>query len=234
MELKDKILKALGLSEDVKLEFQTRLEDGTIIVSTADALEASVDVSVLTEDGTTIPLPVGTYKTEDGVGFTVEEEGVISEILDEEVEEEEAKEEEKYEDEEEEEVEMEEEIIEEVKEPTEIIERLPKKIKTTEELEFSKEELINAVTEVVTEMLGNMKTEVTELSSVVDEMRGYKETLEEETIELQKEVEKLSKKPAAVELNTNKFSTNTKTELTKAQYNNLSAKERFLYNLNNN
>jgi len=231
MELKDKILKALGLSEDVKLEFQTRLEDGTIIVSTADALEASVDVSVLTEDGTTIPLPVGTYKTEDGVGFTVEEEGVISEILDEE---EEAKEEEKYEDEEEEEVEMEEEIIEEVKEPTEIIERLPKKIKTTEELEFSKEELINAVTEVVTEMLGNMKTEVTELSSVVDEMRGYKETLEEETIELQKEVEKLSKVPAAVELNTNKFSTNNKTELSKAQYNNLSAKERFLYNLNNN
>ena len=230
MELKDKILKALGLSEDVKLEFQTRLEDGTIIVSTADALEASVDVSVLTEDGTTIPLPVGTYKTEDGVGFTVEEEGVISEILDEE----EAKEEEKYEDEEEEEVEMEEEIIEEVKEPTEIIERLPKKIKTTEELEFSKEELINAVTEVVTEMLGNMKTEVTELSSVVDEMRGYKETLEEETIELQKEVEKLSKVPAAVELNTNKFSTNNKTELSKAQYNNLSAKERFLYNLNNN
>ena len=234
MELKDKILKALGLSEEVKLEFQTRLEDGTIIVSTADALEASVDVSVLTEDGTTIPLPVGTYKTEDGVGFTVEEEGVISEILDEEVEEEEAKEEEKYEDEEEEEVEMEEEIIEEVKEPTEIIERLPKKIKTTEELEFSKEELINAVTEVVTEMLGNMKTEVTELSSVVDEMRGYKETLEEETIELQKEVEKLSKEPAAVELNTNKFSTNNKTELSKAQYNNLSAKERFLYNLNNN
>jgi len=234
MELKDKILKALGLSEDVKLEFQTRLEDGTIIVSTADALEASVDVSVLTEDGTTIPLPVGTYKTEDGVGFTVEEEGVICEILDEEVEEEEAKEEEKYEDEEEEEVEMEEEIIEEVKEPTEIIERLPKKIKTTEELEFSKEELINAVTEVVTEMLGNMKTEVTELSSVVDEMRGYKETLEEETIELQKEVEKLSKVPAAVELNTNKFSTNNKTELSKAQYNNLSAKERFLYNLNNN
>ncbi|QDP49377.1 MAG: hypothetical protein GOVbin2669_46 [Prokaryotic dsDNA virus sp.] len=234
MELKDKILKALGLSEEVKLEFQTRLEDGTIIVSTANALEASVDVSVLTEDGTTIPLPVGTYKTEDGVGFTVEEEGVISEILDEEVEEEEAEEEEKYEDEEEEEVEMEEEIIEEVKEPTEIIERLPKKIKTTEELEFSKEELINAVTEVVTEMLGNMKTEVTELSSVVDEMRGYKETLEEETIELQKEVEKLSKEPAAVELNTNKFSTNNKTELSKAQYNNLSAKERFLYNLNNN
>ena len=32
-------------------------------------LESGVDVSVLTEDGTTIPLPVGTYKTEDGVSF---------------------------------------------------------------------------------------------------------------------------------------------------------------------
>lgn len=237
MELKEQILKALGLSaeEDVKLEYQSKLEDGTIIVSSADGLEAGVDISVLTEDGTTIPLPVGEYKTEDGVSFKVEEEGKVSEILEEEEEtpeEEEARKEEDYKDEEE--VEMEE-IIEEVVEPSEVEEaRHPKKIKTTEEIEFSKEDLINAVTEVVSEMLGNMNTEITELSSQVDEMRGYKETLEEETIELQKEVEKLSKEPAAVELNTNKFSTNNKTELSKAQYNNLSAKERFLYNLNNN
>ena len=86
MELKEQILKALGLSaeEDVKLEYQSKLEDGTIIVSSADVLEAGVDISVLTEDGTTIPLPVGEYKTEDGVSFKVEEEGKVSEILEEE------------------------------------------------------------------------------------------------------------------------------------------------------
>jgi|TARA_R100000479_G_scaffold105535_1_gene52823 hypothetical protein len=236
MELKEQILKALGLSaeEDVKLEYQSKLEDGTIIVSSADGLEAGVDISVLTEDGTTIPLPVGEYKTEDGVSFKVEEEGKVSEILEEEEEtpeEEEARKEEDYKDEEE--VEMEE-IIEEVVEPSEVEEaRHPKKIKTTEEIEFSKEDLINAVTEVVSEMLGNMNTEITELSSQVDEMRGYKETLELETIELQKEVDKLSAKPAAEPISTNKFSKTNKIKSNKA-YKDMSVRERFMYNLNNN
>tara|TARA_Y100000401_G_scaffold1017_1_gene800 strand:+ start:2012 stop:2722 length:711 start_codon:yes stop_codon:yes gene_type:complete len=236
MELKEQILKALGLSaeEDVKLEYQSKLEDGTIIVSSADVLEAGVDISVLTEDGTTIPLPVGEYKTEDGVSFKVEEEGKVSEILEEEEEtpeEEEARKEEDYKDEEE--VEMEE-IIEEVVEPSEVEEaRHPKKIKTTEEIEFSKEDLINAVTEVVSEMLGNMNTEITELSSQVDEMKGYKETLELETIELQKEVDKLSAEPAAEPISTNKFSKTNKIKSNKA-YKDMSVKERFMYNLNNN
>ena len=226
MELKEQILKALGLSaeEDVKLEYQSKLEDGTIIVSSADVLEAGVDISVLTEDGTTIPLPVGEYKTEDGVSFKVEEEGKVSEILEEEEEtpeEEEARKEEDYKDEEE--VEMEE-IIEEVVEPSEVEEaRHPKKIKTTEEIEFSKENLINAVTEVVSEMLGNMNTEITELSSQVDEMKGYKETLELETIELQKEVDKLSAEPAAEPISTNKFSKTNKIKSNKA-YKDMSVK----------
>ena len=127
-----------------------------------------------------------------------------------------------------------EEIIEEVVEPSEVEEaRHPKKIKTTEEIEFSKEDLINAVTEVVSEMLGNMNTEITELSSQVDEMKGYKETLELETIELQKEVDKLSAEPAAEPISTNKFSKTNKIKSNKA-YKDMSVKERFMYNLNNN
>ena len=35
MDIKEQILKALGLSEEIKLEYQNKLEDGTIIVSTA-------------------------------------------------------------------------------------------------------------------------------------------------------------------------------------------------------
>ncbi len=55
MDLKKQILVALGLDEkEVQLGFQAKTEDGTIIVSTAEELEAGVDISVLTEDGTTI------------------------------------------------------------------------------------------------------------------------------------------------------------------------------------
>ena len=89
MDLKNQILVALGLNKgEVKLEWQSKLEDGTIVVSTAETLEAGVDISVLTEDGTTIPLPIGTYKTGDGVSFRVEEEGVVAEVMESETEEE--------------------------------------------------------------------------------------------------------------------------------------------------
>ena len=91
MDLKERILIALGLDkkeEEIKLAFQAKTEDGTIIVSTAEELESGVDVSVLTEDGTTIPLPAGTYKLDTGVSFRVEEEGIVSEVMESETEEE--------------------------------------------------------------------------------------------------------------------------------------------------
>ena len=71
MDLKNQILVALGLDkgEEVSLAWQAKSEDGTIFVSTAEELDAGVDISVLTEDGTTILLPVGTYKTDTGVTF---------------------------------------------------------------------------------------------------------------------------------------------------------------------
>ena len=100
MDIKEQILVALGLNkveEEIKLAWQSKGEDGTIYVSTAEELESGVDVSVLTEDGTTIPLPVGTYKTEDGVSFRVEEEGVVGEVIESETEEEVEAEEEKEE-----------------------------------------------------------------------------------------------------------------------------------------
>ena len=89
MDIKEQILVALGLNkeETVKLEWQAKSEDGTIFVSTAEELEAGVDISVLTEDGTTILLPVGTYKTDTGVSFRVEEEGIVAEVIESETEE---------------------------------------------------------------------------------------------------------------------------------------------------
>lgn len=94
MTLKEQIRLALGIDspEDTKLAYQDKLVDGTIITTEADALEAGVSVSVLTEDGTTIPLPIGKYETESGISFSVEEEGIIAEIYEEEETEEETEE----------------------------------------------------------------------------------------------------------------------------------------------
>ena len=51
MDIKEQILVALGLNkaeEEIKLAWQAKSEDGTIFVSTAEELEAGVDISVLT------------------------------------------------------------------------------------------------------------------------------------------------------------------------------------------
>ena len=81
MDLKEQILVSLGLNKSVKLAWQEKAEDGTIFVSESDELIAGVDISVLTEDGTTILLPVGTYRTESGIAFRVDEDGVVAEVL---------------------------------------------------------------------------------------------------------------------------------------------------------
>ncbi len=233
MELKTQILKALGLNKDeaTNLEFQAKLIDGTIIVSSADELAASVDVAILAEDGTTMPLPVGVYETEDGVGFSVEEEGVVAEIL--ETEEVETEKEEDYKDEEE--VEMNEEIVEEVVEPSEVNERLPKKIKTTEEVEFNKEEVIEEIGAVIKELLTEVRNDVSRLSSELEEMKGTNEALEVEKETLSAQLEELSKEPASEPVTTNKFSNkkNTK-ELSATDYRNMSRQEKYWYNINNN
>jgi hypothetical protein len=138
MDLKNQILVALGLDkgEEVSMAWQAKSEDGTIFVSTAEELEAGVDISVLTEDGTTILLPVGTYKTDTGVTFRVEEEGIVAEVM--ETETEEVVEEEEME-EVTEELEVEDDAFERLSEELAVEEErgtTPKSIKTTEVVEF--------------------------------------------------------------------------------------------------
>ena len=82
MDLKNRLRVALGLDAEVKMAVQEKLEDGTIIVSLLlMMLEAGADVSILVEDGTTILLAPGEYTLEDGRGFIVVEDGVISEMV---------------------------------------------------------------------------------------------------------------------------------------------------------
>ena len=169
MDIKEQIIKALGLSKALKLEWQAKSEDGTIFVSTAEELATGVDISVLTEDGTTIPLPIGTYKTAEGVTFRVEEEGVVAEVMETETEEvvtEEAMEEESpaekadwaksY---------------EELKDKVENLEDAIADIKAkiggdTEEVEMADEE---ATEEVVTEVVETVEEAVEEIAAAIDD-----------------------------------------------------------------
>ena len=89
MDIKTRIRVALGLEDQVALAYEGKLADGTIIVSEAEALAEGVAVNVLSEDGTQIPVPVGTFTMEDGTSFVVEEEGIIAAIGEAELEEDE-------------------------------------------------------------------------------------------------------------------------------------------------
>ena len=232
MDLKKQIKIALGLEteEEVKLGFQAKTEDGTIIVSESDTLEVGVDISVLTEDGTTIPLPVGLYVMEDGTKVKVEEEGKVAEIMEGEAEETE---------EEVEEVEASEE--EELKHKPnhkyeEIEERMTKLEKAVEELvkEYGKdkEEMSEETTEeeVVEEPRGDSPKTVTTKTTEVVEFSSD-EVIEELKSENEKLKKQLAESPADAPVNTNKFSAN-RPVLTTKQYKRLSKQERFLYNLN--
>ena len=220
MDLKKQILVALGLNDEqaeVNLEFQAKLEDGTIIVSTAKTLEAGSDISVLTEDGSTILLPEGEYKTEEGLAFSVVKEGVVAELYTDEVEKEtegapvEEEEEMAEDDGKEADVEdwagMEKRIQnledavadlkrdkdggdDEVEEMDSDTSSSPKKIKTTEEVEF-------------------------EYQAKIDE--------------LNKKVIELSKEPADSPVDTNKFSTD-KNDST-PDFRKMTKRERILYNI---
>lgn len=213
MDLKQQILVALGLDkqEEVSLEFQAKLEDGTIIVSTAESLEAGVDVSVLTEDGTTMLLPVGEYRLEDGMGIRVEEEGVVAEIMEteEEVVEEEATEETEKE-------EMNEEITEEVEE--------------TEAVEFDSVAFMDEVKSVVTDLIGNVNTEIENLKTELAELKSANEELSSEKEKLSAQVVELSNEPAASPVDINKFSALGK-ELSSKDIAKMSKRERILYNI---
>jgi len=234
MDIKEQILVALGLNkaeEEVKLAWQAKGEDGTIYVSTAEELEAGVDISVLTEDGTTILLPVGTYKTDTGVSFRVEEEGIVAEVIESETEEEVTEEE------------MTEEVKEEMgvdrgEDDDEVAvddwEGMEKRIKNLEDAiadiksklgETDSEEMSEETVEETSDKPKSIKTtEVVEFSAE-DEIKKLKEENEKLKMEL-------SESPADAPLNTNAFSTEENWfNQTRKPQKNLSKRERILNNI---
>jgi hypothetical protein len=229
MDIKEQILVALGLNkeETVKLEWQAKSEDGTIFVSTAEELEAGVDISVLTEDGTTILLPVGTYKTDTGVSFRVEEEGIVAEVIESETEEVDTVEEEDL---------AEETVLAEEDESV------------AEETDWAKtfEEMKDRVAELEKAVFGDKaEEEVEEMSEETEEPSTNPKSIkttevvefsaEEELTKLKEENERLktelASQPASAPLDTNKFSSDRK-PMARKEYNKLSKREKFLHDLN--
>jgi len=219
MDLKNQILVALGLDkgEDVTMAYQAKSEDGTIFVSTAEELEAGVDISVLTEDGTTILLPVGTYKTDTGVSFRVEEEGIVAEVIESETEEEVVEEE------------MTEDlaVVEDWEGMEKRIQNLEDAVASLKKDKDGGDDEVEEMAEVTEEPSTNPKsiktTEVVEFSA------------EDELTKLKAENEKLktelAEAPASAPLDTNKFSSDKKTVLSKRDYGRLSSKDKFLHDL---
>tara|TARA_Y100001937_G_scaffold128811_1_gene208412 strand:+ start:5456 stop:6103 length:648 start_codon:yes stop_codon:yes gene_type:complete len=214
MDLKKQIRVALGLEEEIEtlnLAMQAKLVDGTIVVSEAEELEAGISIMILAEDGTTMPLPVGSYETEDGVSFTVEEEGIVAEVG-----------------------EKEEDELEEEEEDDEM--GYKDKEEMSENVEFDKEGLLNEIGAVIKELLAEVKSDLERLDAELKEMKGENTDLKEmteqlttENTELQSQVTELSKEPATKPVEVSKFND---TRIQRKPYNAMSSKERFFYNLN--
>lgn len=218
MDLKKQILVALGIDqEEVSLAWQSKLEDGTIVVSTAETLEAGVDASVLTEDGTTIPLPIGTYKTEDGVSFRIEEEGVVAEVLESETEEE-VEEVEAAEDD------GKEADVGDWKGLEKRIENLEIAVAHLKEDKEGGDDDVEEMTEEApsTNPKSIKTTEVKEFSA--------DEELEKLKAENEKLKTELAEQPAEAPINTNKFSSQRPTP-TKQDFRRMNKQEKFLYEL---
>jgi len=210
MDLKERIKVALGIDteeQEVKLAYEAKLADGTIVVSEADELAEGVVLNILSEDGEQTPMPEGTYSLEDGTEFSTDENGVVTEVS--------AKEEEVEQEEETEEVEMEEET-------------------STEDTML--EEVGNVVRELLENVTSELNTIKAELDELRGENLAKDENivdLQSENIELSKQVKDLGSEPSAEPVKAHKFASNTpKMELSRADYMKLSAQEKYLYNLN--
>jgi len=215
MDLKERIKVALGIDtkeQEVKLAYEAKLADGTIIVSEADELAEGVVLNILSEDGEQTPMPQGTYSLEDGTEFSTDENGVVTEVS--------AKEEE-------------EEVVEEDADDLE-------KDKDKEYMS-NNAELFAEVGNVVKELLEEVRKDITRITAELDELRGENLAkdenivdLQNENIELSKQVNELGSEPSAEPVKARKFAANTtpKVELSRADYEKLSAQEKYMYNLN--
>lgn len=77
------LAKTVLNTDKVELKFtDNKLSDGSIIRYDADVLATGVQVSIVVEDGSVLPLPVGSYSLEDGTTFdVVSEDGTVDNVV---------------------------------------------------------------------------------------------------------------------------------------------------------
>lgn len=226
MDLKTRIKVALGIEEEaneIKLAYQAKLVDGTIITSDADELAEGVVMNILSEDGQQTPLPAGTYELEDGTKFTTDEAGLVLEVAA--VEEEAEVEAEDKEDE----------IYTEEKE-----EMSNEEVDSVETTVDKEAELFEEVGMVVKELLEEVRNDIARLSSELDELRGENLSKDENIAELQEEntklsaqVKELNEQPAEEGVKLSKFEEKKKVQLSEVDYAKLTPQQKYLYNFNN-
>lgn len=59
---------------------EATLEDGTVILTSAEEWAEGVDIFILNDEGEQVPVPAGEYTLEDGRSLLVEEEGIVASI----------------------------------------------------------------------------------------------------------------------------------------------------------
>lgn len=75
--------KSLGikLEDEIKLEAEAKLMDGSMIYSSASEWAVGVDCYTKDADGNPVPTPAGEYELEDGTKVIVGEDGLVAEIM---------------------------------------------------------------------------------------------------------------------------------------------------------
>ena len=74
--------KSLGikLEDEIKLEAEAKLMDGSMIYSSASEWAVGVDIYTKDEEGNPIPVPAGEYQLEDGTMVIVGDDGLVVEM----------------------------------------------------------------------------------------------------------------------------------------------------------
>lgn len=73
-------IKLSGIEEPVTMSIEGKLEDGTLIASTADAFIEGAPLFIIDAEGATTPAPDGEHRLEDGTVVTVSE-GMITTVV---------------------------------------------------------------------------------------------------------------------------------------------------------
>ena len=81
-KLKDlDVVKKESKTEEVKDKFEeVTLADGVTVVMIEPAVEVDASVMVMSEEGVSVPMPIGEYELADGKVILIEVEGVIAEV----------------------------------------------------------------------------------------------------------------------------------------------------------